>query len=88
VSEARQPDPLWSRLLSERGLGTMLAVVLVGALLYFGVRFISDAQAFQTSMVAESARTNEKLEQLQIAHAQQAIQIDRIEALLLSRSGP
>lgn len=80
------PSPMWSRILSERGLGTLLAIVLVIAMLWFGVRIVSDAQAFQHQVVAESVRTNEKLEQMALDHLALKAQMDRIERQLLAKA--
>jgi hypothetical protein len=76
--------PWWSRLLSERGLGTVLAIVLVAAMLWFGKTLLDDTRAFQQQMIIEAARTNEQLVQMQITHAQIQIQLERLEQLILA----
>jgi hypothetical protein len=80
----RSGGPWWSRLLSERGLGTVLAVVLTLALLWFGVRVVNDMQTFQAQTVIQLTQTNEQLAQLEIAHARMQIQLERLEALILA----
>jgi hypothetical protein len=84
---ARDGGPWWSRLLSERGLGTVLAVVLVGAMLWLLIQLVAGAQSYQSTSIAEAARTNEKLSQLQLSHSEMAIQLDRIERMLLAQQG-
>jgi hypothetical protein len=65
--------------LNEKGLATVLALVLVLAMLWFGIRLVTDMRDFQTTMIAEAARTNERLSQLQADHLQLKAQMDRIE---------
>lgn len=76
---------LAARILSERGVATLIALVLIAAFLFLGWRLVEDMKAFQQSMVVEAARTNEQLTQLQITHAEMTIKMDRIERLLLER---
>jgi hypothetical protein len=66
------------KILSERGLGTLLAIMLLFALW----QVIVGQQAFQTTMAAEAVRTNEKLSQMQIDHAVLKGQLDRMERAL------
>lgn len=66
---------LASTLLTEKGLGALLAVILLLALW----QIVASQQAFQTTMAAEAVRTNEKLTQMQIDHAVLKGQLDRIE---------
>lgn len=83
-----QPDPRpaggswYARVLSERGLATLLAIVLVVAMLWFVGRLVTDSRDFQTAMIAETARTNEKLQQIQADHLLLKAQLDRIERSL------
>lgn len=86
--ETGDGGPWYARLLTEKGLGTLLAVVLVAVMIIFGARLLADMQAYQSQALVEAARTNEKLEQLAISHAQMQIQMDRIEALLIARAQP
>ena len=78
------PGPWWSRLLNERGLGTLLAVVLIIAMLWFGKTLLDDMRAFQTQMVMEAAKTNEQLLQLQVTHAHMQVQLERLEQLVVA----
>lgn len=73
--------------LTEHGLGTLLSIVLVLALLWGGYTILTDARAFQSQMIAESVRTNEKLESLQLSHIEHKLALDRIERLLLAELG-
>lgn len=77
-----------SGLLTERGLGAVISLVLVVGILWFGIKLVGDIGAFQQSMLVEAARTNEQLHQIQIDHAQLTAQMDRIERQLLARSTP
>lgn len=74
-------------ILSERGLGTLISIVLVVAMIWFGIRIVNDFRDFQTQMIAESVRTNEKLEQLAVNHLEMKLAMDRLERLLLAKSG-
>ncbi len=75
-------------ILSERGLGALISIILIVAIVVLGSRLIDDVRAFQQSMLVEAARTNEQLTQIQIDHAELRIQMDRIERQLLARSQP
>jgi hypothetical protein len=74
--------------LSERGVATLISLILIGAFLWLGWQLVSDMKAFQQQMLLEAARTNEQLTQLQITHAQMSLKMDRIERLLIEKSGP
>lgn len=76
-----------STLLRERGLATVLSVILVLGLLAGGYLVIMDARAFQSAMLTEAARTNETLHQMQVAHLEFQLQLDRIERMLLEQQG-
>jgi hypothetical protein len=90
MSEQPQPAPapdgapwyvkLGSTILSERGLGTLLSIVFAVAILFGGYTLLNDMRAFQTQIIAEMARTNEKL--VQIQH-----ELERIERLMVGAYG-
>jgi hypothetical protein len=65
-------------LLSERGLGAILAIILLIALW----QVVASQQAFQTNMLAEAVRTNERLTQIQIDQGLLKVQLDRIERMM------
>jgi hypothetical protein len=74
--------PWWSRLLNERGLATVLAIVLLVAMLWFGKTLLDDMRVFQQQMVVEAARTNDQLIQMQLTHAQIQAQLEQLEQLV------
>lgn len=79
--------PWYARILTERGLGTLISIVLIGAILWGGWTLINDSRAFQSQMIAESVRTNEKLEQLTLHHIEMKLTMERIERLMLANAG-
>lgn len=78
---------LAGNVLTERGLGTLISIVLIIALLWAGYTLLSDARAFQSQMIAEAVRTNEKLEQMTATHLEMKLTLDRIERSLLASTG-
>ena len=80
----KAPEPWWSRLLSERGLGTLLTIVLVGAMLWFGKVLLDDMRTFQNQMVVQASITNDQLIQMQVTHAAIQIKLERLEQLIVA----
>jgi ABC-type protease/lipase transport system fused ATPase/permease subunit len=85
VSQER--GPWYSRVLNERGLATLLALVLVGAILWFMVALVQDVRSFQAQMLVEAARLNDQMQQVQISLLEIRMQMDRIERLLVNELG-
>ena len=73
--------------LSERGLGALLSIILVVSILWGGAKLLADVSAFQGAMIAQTATMNERLAQLQADHLAMKIQMDRIERMLLAANG-
>ena len=87
MSQGGNGGPWYARLLNERGLGTVMALVLVGALLWLMYSLVQDVRAFQQQMLLEAARTNEQLAQIQLGLLEIRLQMDRIERLLINELG-
>jgi hypothetical protein len=75
-----EAGPWYARLaasiLTTQGLATLLALVLVGALLWFIYQFLDDARAFETTVTVQLAVVNERLDQI-------SEDLERIERIMV-----